>query len=118
MITLTPDAAEAVRSALADEDLPQDSALRLGLTDEGCEGSDTKFRYIMGLDPDPAKADDQLFESHGVRIVVSRESLPHVDGLQLGVRPKLGGVDFVFQILRPRTAADAGTRSPIRTWNR
>lgn len=97
MITLTPDAAEAVRSALADGDLPQDSALRLGLTDEGCEGSDTKFRYIMGLDPDPAKPDDQLFESRGVRIVVSRESLPHLDGLQLGVRPKLGGVDFVFQ---------------------
>lgn len=97
MITLTPDAAEVVRSILADGDLPQGSALRLGLTNEGCEGSGTKFQYILAPDPDPAKPDDQLFESHGVRIVVSRESLPHLDGLQLGVRPKLGGVDFVFE---------------------
>jgi iron-sulfur cluster assembly protein len=95
MITLTQDAAEVVRGTLADGDLPQGSALRLGLTNEGCEG--TQFRYVLALDPDPAKPDDQLFESHGVRIVVSRESLPHLDGLQLGVRPKLGGVDFVFQ---------------------
>ena len=95
MITLTPDAVEAVRSILADGDFPQGSALRLGLTNEGCEG--TKFRYILALDPDPAKPEDQLFESEGVRIVVSRESLPHLDGLQLGVRSKLGGVDFVFQ---------------------
>src|SRR5680860_577604 len=90
MITLTSDAAEVVRSTLADGDLPQGSALRLGLTNEGCEG--TQFRYVLGLDPDLAKPDDHLFESHGVRIVVSRESLPHLDGLQLGVRPKLGGV--------------------------
>jgi iron-sulfur cluster assembly protein len=97
MITLSEDAAEVVRSILADGDLPQGCALRLGVTSEGCEGSGTKFRYILDPDPDPAKPDDQLFESHGVRIVVSRESLPHLDGLQLGVRPKLGGVDFVFQ---------------------
>ena len=97
MITLTHDAAEVVRGILADGELPQGSALRLGVTSEGCEGSGTKFRYILDPDPDPAKPDDQLFESDGVRIVVSRESLPHLDGLQLGVRPKLGGVDFVFQ---------------------
>lgn len=97
MITLTPDAAEVVRNILASEDLPTGTALRVGVTSEGCEGSGTKFRYILAPGPDPAKPDDQLFESHGVRIVVSRESLPHLDGLQLGVRPKLGGVDFVFQ---------------------
>ena len=95
MITLTSDAADVVRSTLADGDFPRGSTLRLGLTNDGCEG--TQFRYVLDLDTDPAKPDDHLFESHGVRIMVSRDSLPHLDGLQLGVRPKLGGVDFVFQ---------------------
>lgn len=97
MITLTPDTAEEVRSILASENLPTGTALRLGITNEGCEGGGTKFRYVLAFDPDPAKPDDYLYESEGIRIVVSRESLPHLDGLRLAVRPKFGGVEFMFQ---------------------
>lgn len=106
MITLTPDAAEVAQSILASEDSPAGTALRLGVTSEGCEGSGTKFRYVLALDPDPAKPDDHLFESEGVQIVVSRESLPHLDGLQLAVRPKFGGAEFIFQ--NPRATHSCG----------
>lgn len=106
MITLTPDAAEVARNILASEDSPAGTALRLGVTSEGCEGSGTKFRYVLAFDPDPAKPEDRLFESEGVQIVVSRESLPHLDGLRLAVRPKLGGAEFIFQ--NPRATHSCG----------
>lgn len=97
MITLTPDAAEVMRGLLADQDLPAGTALRVDVTSEGCEGSGTKFRYVLGLDPQPAQTDAHVFESEGIRIVASRESLPHVDGIRLDVRRKFGGVEFIFQ---------------------
>ena len=106
MITLTPDAAEVARNILASEDSPAGTALRLGVTSEGCEGSGTKFRYVLAFDPDPVKPEDRLFESEGVQIVVSRESLPHLDGLRLAVRPKLGGAEFIFQ--NPRATHSCG----------
>lgn len=106
MITLTQDAAEVVRSLLADRDLPAGTALRVDVTNEGCEGSGTKFRYALGLDPEPPHPDDHLFESEGIRILASREALPHVDGLMLAVRQKFGGAEFVFQ--NPRATHRCG----------
>lgn len=106
MITLTGDAAEVVRGLLADQDLPAGTALRVDLTNEGCEGSRTKFRYALGFDPEPARPDDHLYESEGIRIVASRESLPHLDGLRLAVRRKFGGVELTFQ--NPRATHSCG----------
>lgn len=96
MITLTPNAAAVVRTIMAEENFSPGTALRLGVTREGCEGSGTEFRYVLDFDPDPAKPDDQLFEIEGIRIVINRESVPHLQGLQLGVRQKPGGVEFMF----------------------
>ncbi len=106
MIMLTPDAAEVVRTILANEDFPAGTALRLGVTKEGCEGSGTEFRYVMDFDANPSKPDDHILESEGIRIVVDRESLPHLEGLQLGVRQKLGGVEFMF--LNPKAQHSCG----------
>lgn len=106
MIALTSDAAEVLRGLLADQDLPAGTALRVGITNEGCEGSGTKFRYFLGFDPEPAQPDDHLFESEGIRVVASRESLPHLDGLRLAVRQKFGGVEFIFQ--NPRATHSCG----------
>jgi len=106
MITLTPHAAEAVRTIFTTDNLPVGTALRLGITKEGCEGSGTEFRYVLDFDPNPGKPGDLLFESEGIRIVVDQESLPHLEGLKLGVRQELGGVEFMF--LNPKAKHSCG----------
>ena len=56
MITITPNAAEAVRTVVTKQKLPADTPLRAGITRDGCEGSGTQFRYVISLDLNPAKA--------------------------------------------------------------
>ncbi|HEU4436652.1 MAG TPA: iron-sulfur cluster assembly accessory protein [Verrucomicrobiae bacterium] len=97
MVTLTPTAGEAVRGIIEQEKLPQTTALRLGVTTEGCEGSGTKFRYVLDFDATPAKENDSVFESEGMKILVDNDSLPHLSGLQLDARKQMGGVQFVFR---------------------
>ena len=96
MITLTPNAAEVVRSNINREKLSVDTALRLGIKNDGCKDSGTQYRYVVELDSDAIRPDDHLFESEGIRIRVDRESLAHLDGLQLGIRQGPKGVEFMF----------------------
>ncbi len=106
MVTLTPTAGEAVRGIIEQEKLSQTTALRLGVTKEGCEGSGTQFRYVLDFDAEPAREGDVVFESEGMKILVDNESLPHLSGLQLDARKQMGGVQFVF--LNPKARHSCG----------
>ena len=96
MITLTQNAAQVVRSIIDREKFSVDTALRLGVKNDGCAESGTQYRYVVELDSDAVRPDDHLFESEGIRVRVNRESLAHLDGLQLGVRQGPKGVEFMF----------------------
>ena len=106
MITLTPNAAQVVRTNIDREKLSADTALRLGVKNDGCTESGTQYRYVVELDSHAVRPDDHLFESEGIRILVDRESLAHLDGLQLGVRQGPKGVEFMF--LNPRAKHSCG----------
>ncbi|BAO44161.1 HesB/IscA family protein [Thiolapillus brandeum] len=73
-VQLTDNAAAHVKKMLANQ--PDAIGLRLGTKAAGCTG----FAYVV----DYAHAigeDDQVFDSHGIRILVDAESLPRIDGL-------------------------------------
>jgi iron-sulfur cluster assembly protein len=106
VITLTPLASQALQGILQQEKRPTTTALRVGVTREGCEGSETEFRYLLEFDPDPARPSDQIFESEGLTILVDREGLPHLDGLQLDAQQEFGGVKFLFR--NPRAMHSCG----------
>lgn len=77
-IQVTPRAAAHFRAQLAKE--PGAMAVRLAVEPSGCSG----FGYRV--DSAAAIRDgDRVFESHGVRIVVDRASLPYVQGSTLDV---------------------------------
>lgn len=97
MITLTPLASQAIQEIMRQQNLPATAALRVGLTKEGCEGSATQFRYVLGFEPNPAAPSDHVLESEGLTVFVDYESLPHLDGLQLDVRQEFGGLGFLFR---------------------
>jgi iron-sulfur cluster assembly protein len=108
MITLTPLAGETLRKIRRENSLPETAAVRIGVTRDGCEGSGTAFRYLLDFDAEPAKDGDQIFESESLRILVDRESLPHLDGLELDVRQEFGAAKFLFRNPRAHHACGCG----------
>ena len=79
-ITLTDSAARRVSSYLEKRG---GLGLRLGVKKTGCSG----FAYVVDYAMKPG-AEDVVFEEHGVKVLVSRDSLAFLDGTQ---------VDFVRQ---------------------
>ncbi|WP_456447068.1 HesB/IscA family protein [Thiolapillus sp.] len=73
-IELTEKAATHVKKMLAEQ--TDAIGLRLGTKQAGCTG----FAYVVDY-ADTLGDNDQVFESHGVKIVVDNESLPRIDGL-------------------------------------
>lgn len=82
-VTLTESAARHVKAQLERE---QALGLRLGVRRAGCSGWSYRLDYAREIGPE-----DAVFESHGVKVVVDRESLTYVDGTELDfVREGLG----------------------------
>ena len=75
-ITLTEKAATHVSSFLSKRG--KGIALRLGVRTSGCSGLAYKLEYADEVQPE-----DQLFESHGVKVVVDPKSMPYLDGTEL-----------------------------------
>ena len=75
-ITLTETAATRARAYLTKQEQAQ--GLRLSVRNTGCSG----YMYTIGL-ADQIDADDQVFESQGVKVVVSAKSLPYLDGIEV-----------------------------------
>jgi iron-sulfur cluster assembly protein len=90
MITLSTEAAEAVRTAMSRAGKP-DAGLRVMIETGGCAGS----KYMIGLDAAP-RPDDAVIESGGVKVFVDPQSQPLVAGLTIGFAETLAGKGFTF----------------------
>lgn len=75
-ITMTETAANHVRNYI--ENRGKGVGLRLGVKTSGCSG----MAYVLEF-CDELEADDQVFESNGVKIIVSPKSLVYLDGTEL-----------------------------------
>ena len=75
-VMLTKSAAEHVNTML--EKKPGSIGLRLATEKSGCTG----FGYVVDY-AEAVNDDDQVFESHGVKVVVDNESLKMVDGTEI-----------------------------------
>jgi iron-sulfur cluster assembly protein len=75
-ITLTATAAERVQKFLANRG--KGVGLRLGVKTTGCSGMAYVLEFV-----DQIEADDQVFESHGVKVIINPKSLVYLDGTEL-----------------------------------
>jgi iron-sulfur cluster assembly protein len=99
-ISLTPAAAERVRSFLASRG--KGIGLRLGVRKTGCSG----FAYVVNYADDSAKT-DHVFEDQGVKVFVDPESLPLINGTT---------VDFVKQAsITPTSRGNAVVGNPSQS---
>ncbi len=75
-ITLTEPAAERVRNFLANRG--KGAGLRLGVRTSGCSG----MAYVLEF-ADDIEVEDEVFESHGVKVIVDPKSLVYLDGTEV-----------------------------------
>jgi len=77
MITLTEMAAKKVEDLRLEEGKPEWS-LRIRVVGGGCSG----MSYELGWD-DAAAEDDNVIDSHGVRVLVDQRSAPYLAGSEI-----------------------------------
>lgn len=98
-ISLTDSAAERVRVFI--EQKQSAIGLRLGVAKSGCSG----YAYVMDL-ADEVGENDVVIEDHGLSLLVDRESLPFLDGLEVDfVRD---GLNQSFAFNNPNVTASCG----------
>jgi len=89
-LTLTPLAAGKVRELLEERGTPA-LGLRLGVRGGGCSGNSYFMEFCETESPG-----DQVFESHGVRLVVDSKSLVLLGGTEVDFVSGLMGSGFKF----------------------
>jgi iron-sulfur cluster assembly protein len=107
MITLTEKGAEKVQEFLASQGAEiQTSGLRVGVRGGGCSG----FQYALAFDTQ--REGDEVFEDHGLRILVDGPSLPYVRGAVVDYVEGLQGAGF--KVDNPNVIAACGCGSSFR----
>lgn len=98
-IQLTESAARRVQQQL--QARGRGLGLRVAVKASGCSG----FAYLLDY-ADEAGADEVVFESHGARVFVARDTLPMLDGLVVDFRRE--GLNEVFKFENPNAEALCG----------
>ncbi|MEK6772007.1 MAG: iron-sulfur cluster assembly protein IscA [Pseudomonadota bacterium] len=98
-ITLTESAAGRVRDFLARRG--KGEGLRLGIRTSGCSGKAYVIEYA-----DHIKPDDQVYESHGVKVIVDTKSLVYLDGTEVDFVRE--GVNEGFKFNNPNVKDSCG----------
>lgn len=99
MITLTENAATHVRKFLAKRS--KGIGLRVGVRTSGCSGMAYTLEFV-----DEANAEDQQFESHGVKVLVDPKSLSYLDGTELDYVRE--GLNEGFKFNNPQVKEQCG----------
>jgi iron-sulfur cluster assembly protein len=107
MVTLTDRGADKVREFLAQQSQVADTAgLRVGVRGGGCSG----FQYNLAFDNQ--RDNDEVFESHGIKLLVDRTSLQYISGAEVDYLDGLQGAGF--QVNNPNVVAACGCGSSFR----
>ncbi len=98
-VSLTENAALQIKKQL--EKRGKGIGLKLGIKKSGCSG----YGYILDYS-DGIENDDAVFEDFGVKVIVKKNDLPMVDGIQLDYRKE--GINEAFQFNNPNVTGSCG----------
>jgi iron-sulfur cluster assembly protein len=98
-VTLTESAATHVRDSLAQHG--QAIGLRLGVRKTGCSG----LAYTLAF-AETIGETDQVFESHGVTVVVDAKSLDFIAGTEVDYTRD--GINEAFKFRNPKMKSECG----------
>ncbi len=98
-VTLTPSAAGRAQKFL--ESRGKGLGLRVGVKTSGCSGMAYTLEFV-----DEAREEDQIFESHGIKVLVDPPSLVYLDGTELDYTKE--GLNEGFKFSNPNAKANCG----------
>jgi iron-sulfur cluster assembly protein len=104
-ITLTEKAAAQVMRIIADQNVPSKLYLRMRVVGGGCSG----FQHKLDLDEQVNEKIDEVFEFHGVPVVVDKRSLMYLDNAQVDYHDELNRSGF--SISNPNAKGTCGCGS-------
>ncbi len=106
-IEISDKGAEKVHEFLAGQEAGVSAAgLRVGVRGGGCSG----FQYQLAFNEQ--RENDVIFESHGLKLLVDRESLQFVRGSTIDYEESLQGAGF--KVNNPNVVAACGCGSSFR----
>ncbi len=98
-ITMTEAAARHVQRSL--EGRGKGEGIRLGVRTTGCSG----LAYVLEF-VDELAAEDLVFESHGVKVIIDPKSLVYLDGTELDFTRE--GLNEGFKFNNPNVRGECG----------
>jgi len=98
-ITLTDAAANRVQTFL--ESRGNGLGVRLGVKTSGCSGLAYVLEFVDALDED-----DEVFEDHGVKVIIDKKSLVYLDGTELDYGKE--GLNEGFKFNNPNVKDECG----------
>jgi len=98
-ISMTEAAAKHVQRSL--EGRGKGEGIRLGVRTTGCSG----LAYVLEF-VDELAAEDLVFESHGVKVIIDPKSLVYLDGTELDFTRK--GLNEGFKFNNPNVRGECG----------
>ena len=98
-ISLTEAAAQHVTRFLSKRG--KGEGIRLGVRTTGCSG----LAYVLEF-VDELAAEDQVFESHGVKVIIDPKSLVYLDGTELDFVKE--GLNEGFKFINPNVRGECG----------
>mgnify|MGYP000166513714 CR=1 FL=1 len=105
VVSLSESAAREVRNIIKQQELEEAKVrLRVGVKGGGCSG----FSYLLDL-TETQKETDELFEQHGIKIIVDPKSLLYLNGTMIDFRDEIMGRGFVFQNPNASTTCGCGS---------
>jgi iron-sulfur cluster assembly protein len=98
-VTLTDNAARHIERSLSKRG--KGVGLRLAVKTSGCSGLAYAIEFA-----DEALPEDQVFDSHGLKLLVDARSLPFIDGTELDFVRE--GLNEGFKFHNPNAKANCG----------
>jgi iron-sulfur cluster assembly protein len=104
-VILTESAAREIRNIVTQQELDASKIrLRVGVKGGGCSG----FSYLLDL-TETQKETDEVFEMHGIKIIVDPKSLLYLSGVTVDFKDEIMGRGFVFN--NPNATSSCGCGS-------
>lgn len=108
-ITLTEKAAQRVEKYL--QSRGKGVGLKLAVKTSGCSGMAYVLEFADQIDPQ-----DEVFESHGIKILVDPKSLIYIDGTELDFTKE--GLNEGFKFNNPNVKDSCGCGESFTVWRK